>query len=39
MATINNGFMNISKDRRVQAIIAGWMFGAIEGAAGLVLRF
>ena len=34
MATIN-GFMNISKDRRVQAIIVGWMFGAfIEGAAG-----
>lgn len=35
MATINNGFMGISKDRRVQAIIVGWMFGAfIEGAAG-----
>lgn len=35
MATINNGFMGISKDRRVQAIIIGFMFGAfIEGAAG-----
>lgn len=35
MATINNGFMNITKDRRLQAIIIGWMFGAfIEGAAG-----
>lgn len=35
MATINSGFMNISKDRRVQAIIIGWLFGAfIEGAAG-----
>jgi lactate permease len=35
MATINNGFMGITKDRRIQAIIVGWMFGAfIEGAAG-----
>lgn len=35
MATINSGFMGISKDRRVQAVIVGWMFGAfIEGAAG-----
>jgi len=35
MATINNGFMGITKDRRIQAIIIGWMFGAfIEGAAG-----
>lgn len=35
MSTISNGFNNISKDRRVQAIIIGWMFGAfIEGAAG-----
>ena len=35
MATINNGFSNITKDRRIQAIIIGWMFGAfIEGAAG-----
>jgi len=35
MASINNGFMKITKDRRIQAIIIGWMFGAfIEGAAG-----
>ncbi len=35
MAAISNGFMNITKDRRIQAIIIGWMFGAmIEGAAG-----
>lgn len=35
MATINNGFNGITKDRRVQAIIIGFMFGAfIEGAAG-----
>ena len=35
MATINNGFSGITKDRRIQAIIIGWMFGAfIEGAAG-----
>ncbi len=35
MATINSGFRNITEDRRVQAIIIGWMFGAfIEGAAG-----
>jgi len=35
MATINNGFSGISKDRRVQVIIIAWMFGAfIEGAAG-----
>ncbi len=35
MATINNGFMGITKDRRIQAIIIGFMFGAfIEGAAG-----
>jgi lactate permease len=35
MLTINNGFSGISKDRRVQAIIIGFMFGAfIEGAAG-----
>ena len=28
-------FMQITKDRRIQAIIIGWMFGAfIEGAAG-----
>ncbi|MBO8168625.1 MAG: L-lactate permease [Thermoanaerobacteraceae bacterium] len=35
MATINNGFMDVTKDRRIQAIIIGWMFGSfIEGAAG-----
>jgi lactate permease len=35
MATINNGFMGITQDRRIQAIIIGFMFGAfIEGAAG-----
>ncbi|SMB94378.1 lactate permease [Desulfonispora thiosulfatigenes DSM 11270] len=35
MATINNGFNGITKDRRIQAVIIGWMFGAfIEGAAG-----
>ncbi|MBT9177208.1 MAG: L-lactate permease [Firmicutes bacterium] len=35
MAVISKGFHGISKDRRVQAIIIGWMFGAfIEGAAG-----
>lgn len=32
---IRNGFRNISPDRRVQAIIVAWTFGAfIEGAAG-----
>jgi len=35
MAVINSGFDSITKDRRIQAIIVGWMFGAfIEGAAG-----
>ncbi len=35
MTTINNGFNGITTDRRVQAIIIGFMFGAfIEGAAG-----
>jgi len=35
MASINNGFTRISPDRRVQAIIIGWLFGAfLEGAAG-----
>ncbi|MFA9371796.1 MAG: L-lactate permease [Labilibaculum antarcticum] len=35
MTTINNGFSGITKDRRIQAIIIGFMFGAfIEGAAG-----
>ncbi|MCI2425040.1 L-lactate permease [Candidatus Acetothermia bacterium] len=35
MATINRGFHGISPDRRIQAIIVAWLFGAfIEGAAG-----
>lgn len=35
MTTINNGFNGITNDRRIQAIIIGFMFGAfIEGAAG-----
>jgi len=35
VAAIRNGFRNISPDRRVQAIIVAWTFGAfIEGAAG-----
>lgn len=35
MSTIRKGFINISPDRRVQAIIVAWMFGSfIEGAAG-----
>lgn len=35
MKTISQGFYGISTDRRVQAVIIGWMFGAfIEGAAG-----
>lgn len=35
MASISKGFYGLSTDRRVQAIIIGWMFGAfIEGAAG-----
>lgn len=35
MATINRGFHGISPDRRIQAIIIAWLFGAfIEGAAG-----
>jgi lactate permease len=33
--TIRNGFMHITPDRRVQAIIVAWLFGAfLEGAAG-----
>lgn len=33
--TIRNGFISISPDRRIQAIIIAWLFGAfIEGAAG-----
>ena len=35
VAAIRDGFRNISPDRRVQAIIVAWTFGAfIEGAAG-----
>jgi len=35
MKIINSGFTNISKDRRIQALIIGWSFSAfIEGAAG-----
>lgn len=35
VATIRQGFMNISPDRRIQAIIVGWLFGSfIEGSAG-----
>ncbi|QOR66624.1 L-lactate permease [Cytobacillus suaedae] len=33
--TIRQGFISISPDRRIQAIIIAWLFGAfIEGAAG-----
>lgn len=33
--TLRRGFMNISPDRRIQAIIIAWLFGAlIEGSAG-----
>ena len=35
MAVINKGFYGISQDRRIQAVIVGWMFVSfIEGAAG-----
>lgn len=35
VSTIRRGFMSISPDRRIQAIIVGWLFGSfIEGAAG-----
>lgn len=35
MSAIRAGFNNISPDRRVQAIIIGWLFGSfIEGASG-----
>ncbi|WP_214364672.1 L-lactate permease [Pseudonocardia sp. H11422] len=35
LATIRAGFTRISPDRRVQAIIIGWLFGSfIEGASG-----
>ena len=34
-ATIRRGFMDISRDRRVQAVLVAWLFGAfIEGASG-----
>ncbi|MBF8296124.1 MAG: lactate permease [Bacteroidetes bacterium] len=35
LVAINRGFRSISKDRRVQAILICWLFGAfLEGAAG-----
>lgn len=35
VATIRRGFIDISPDRRVQAVIIAWLFGAfIEGASG-----
>ena len=35
VSTIRRGFVDISPDRRIQAMIIAWMFGAfIEGAAG-----
>lgn len=35
VTAIRNGFSNISRDRRVQVIIIGWLFGSfIEGASG-----
>jgi hypothetical protein len=35
VATIRAGFTSISPDRRVQAVIIGWLFGSfIEGASG-----
>ncbi len=35
VATIRRGFMDITPDRRIQAMIVAWCFGAfIEGAAG-----
>jgi lactate permease len=35
LVVINRGFSSISKDRRVQAILICWLFGAfLEGAAG-----
>lgn len=35
ITTIRKGFIDISPDRRIQAIIIAWLFGAfIEGAAG-----
>ena len=35
LAAIRHGFLGISPDRRIQAIIVAWLFGSfIEGAAG-----
>jgi lactate permease len=35
MDSISRGFHGVSADRRVQAVVIGWMFGSlIEGAAG-----
>lgn len=35
VATIRAGFMRVSPDRRIQAIIIAWLFGAfLEGASG-----
>lgn len=35
LATIRAGFVGVSPDRRVQAIVVAWLFGSfIEGAAG-----
>lgn len=35
MGAINRGFYGITPDRRIQAIIVGWLFGSfIEGASG-----
>ena len=35
LAAISRGFSAISPDRRIQAVVIGWMFGAfIEGASG-----
>ena len=35
MAAISNGFSDISNDKRIQAIIIAWLFGAfLEGSAG-----
>ncbi|MEZ5365455.1 MAG: L-lactate permease [Bryobacterales bacterium] len=34
-ATIRRGFMDVSRDRRVQTVIVAWLFGSfIEGASG-----
>ncbi len=34
-ATIRRGFMDVSRDRRVQAVLVAWLFGSfIEGASG-----